>query len=286
MNLNERITRNSGTSAFSTARFAAYFKSYISVNSGYMRRAFFVTSATVILIYVLMFATYGFDVPGNNSNGDDSAWDPITFVYVLGLFLMATFMGNAIFRSMNGKNARTDTLLLPVSLGEKFLTWFIIYAIGGMLMYMITFYVVDVFRVIVSHILYPTDGNGARILPVSTMLCWPSNEDLPKSIIMLITAWSSIFSVQALFACGSIFWYKTQYILSYALIIFMGFVSVITAASVLYLLYESNITQRFDFQLHHTAYIILELCFAALYIGFMYWLAFKRLKQTEIVSKW
>lgn len=140
-------TSYSGNQTFSFVRFKQLLKSDISINkSKYLKIVLavlgcFMTAAILITIFALD------DINDLKERGltrfiERSILDHQDYYQIFSFMLAAvglTIAGSLTFSSMSSKKGRITTLMIPASMTEKFLLRFLVYFIGGLILFLICY---------------------------------------------------------------------------------------------------------------------------------------------------
>lgn len=281
---------------FSFKRFREYFTFYVMSN----RRKLILGSALVVIITFLfiLFLLYS---GGMDSYRDHFRWnnfyrdyDPF-WGYSQGASLMLTFLfmalaGAMMYGSVARKKERLNTIELPASQTEKFLTWWVIYVPMALAVILCSLWVVEVLRVVWMHLFTPF-GGFAKIMPLKDLWSFslPSMEILEPDMsgMVAFVAYCMLIFCSSLFALGSILFHKISFIKTvvagFVLGVIYSFVYIIGKAAFLGEVYEA-VEERYDIGFSNDSYLLFGI-FLLLGIG-VYLLSYVRYREDDIINRW
>ena len=280
------------------SRFAAYFRLYIASNG----RKLLLTAATIFAVtfiflifnlYTTGLARYQMMVM-NPLQGDptvDSMWSGDTDIMTLILIVTATITGWMLFSAVSSRHGRLQTIELPASQSEKFLTWMIIYLPLMLLACFISFWLADLCRV--AWIKAFTDfGDQAHPMSLFNLLTLSGKQNAG---LMSSTSWFSVaftygfvLCLHASYTLGGILFSRLSYLKTFGcLFLLMNVVSF-----VIYLGYKvmfddtANLGMRFDFNDNDATTTWLVVAISVIVSCYMYVLAYARYRELEIIDRW
>lgn len=132
----------------------------------------------------------------------------LRFLVHAGLFVMGAFFASCFMECMKTKEGRIAYLMLPASAFEKYLSRWLLFTVGFVLMYILAFELADWTRVVVSKMYYSDLAEQIKPLDLS---CYIYGADGNVSIWSLQRTGILITMccfVQSLFVLGSSIWPK------------------------------------------------------------------------------
>lgn len=279
---------------FNTSRFGKYLRLYISENGKQLGLyALFVPIALTLLMILPdltdKFSDYSnevYDRWGCFMNGHDPRWSWVMACTIFAFSVFITLVGNIFYQAMHGKNRRYVTLSLPVSNFEKWLTWFVVYVIGFLAVFVLSFYCADAIRVLLVKI-FADHSEMASMFPVSReldKLLKLENNIGYFAILMYLSV--ALLSV-GMFTLGSIVWSKSHFFKTLASLALLQFVVVIVCSSAcMTIAMDGDFRLRWDFEEYSLSYLAYSYALLAVIYVFITWLAYARFKDSELVNRW
>lgn len=285
----------SSSNIFSLRRFKSYFVFYLAANKRKL-----LLGAALILIISFLFSLMLLYNGGMNSYayaetyyGYEPDFDPFwrfsDGMTIVLSFIFIALSGSMLFGSMSSKKRRLNTIELPASQLEKFLTWWIIYLPLTMVVAMACFWLVDVFRVVWVKV-FTHYGHQAHLLPLGNLLSfsYPGEfvgEETPGKWAMMF--YSLLILCNSLFALGSALFHKLSFIKT----ALAGFILMIVFSTLFALgrraymgVDSSRYVDRFDITVADDSYLVFSF---VMLIGIaIYFLAYTRYREDEIIVRW
>lgn len=265
---------------FCTQRFGAYFKAYLASN----RRTLLLSMLSIPVVFLIFGACLGYDAdPRMAGDSFDYAWRAQSSLALIALYLFGAASASKFYSAMGSKEKRLSTMLVPASQLEKFLTYFILYIVAFYVVFYISFFIGDRFRVLCAHIFTP-NGAYAESLPLRDIFIF-----LPfKSVLANTIIYSSVIAIQALFALGSILWMKNSFLKSLiAYFVISSVAGVLTLCSANIFFHNAFTVPRRLIPIHTESGAAWTVgIISAIITILLYWLTYRRSRETEIVSRW
>jgi len=302
--MNMETTQNMSGQSFDFLRFKTYFRAYSTANS----RKLMLAAASCLIIWAFVCVVVQFlsdfevyeSIAVSVAAGylpmgylDDPYWE---VEYVAGgimMVVLATLAGSTMFSAMHGKGNRQTLLTTPASILEKYLTYFLIYIVGFFVVFYASYFIADVLRVMVVEMFSPY-GEYAKLVPVRYIFDFnieTSIDDKPiYTTIFLSMYYSAVLSLIATFSLGSILWQKASYLKTLCAMALIQVALSIIAVFSFRLFIGSNsfnaISLGFMYPsgsaLQNIGYILAGLVFPA----FLFWLGYRRFKDTDLIERW
>lgn len=202
-------------------------------------------------------------------------------VFVIGLLISASMMMDPI----SSKRKRADYLTFPCSSLEKYLSRFLIRIIGFVVVFFVSFWLVDFVRVGVYSVIHPQFD--IEFLDLGWLIDTGEGRGILIDIGGFTAALTVYTSVVAFFTLGSTFWQKNvlvKNIVAVVAVIFLycGFVYVIANVGI------TDDNHWYNYVLIdklRDPFIPIVLFFGTLSI-FLWVLSYFRFKETEIINRW
>ncbi len=300
--MNNTITNApSGASGFfSTARFAAYFRLYLS---GSRRKLLLAVGQIFIVTFIFMIfcyytgskSQYEFMASQKLASGPDPMWSVCNQIMLCFGVIFAAFAGSWMYSTVSSKKTRLTTFEIPASQFEKFLTWWLIYVPVFIAVILVCFFLADALRVL--WIMVSSDyGQYAHLMPLKNLVTFtdPAITDSFASVtssyrveLTSIMIYGIILVVNALFSLGSIYLNKLSFLKTMVILfICMVIQSILTSLGYNFFFSGSTyeITSRFSEKDLST--VIFTCATIVIICSYIYWLGYARYKETEIVNRW
>ena len=278
------------TTSFDTDRWLKYFGLYVSTN-----RTQLILSSAVMLAVMLIFTTLIFPISLPQYAMKDGystyairaingySYALYYFVMFTGLVLSASFM----FSSVHGKDKAFNTLVVPATQLEKWLTFLAIYIIGFWVVFAISMCLTEGYRLFVTAISGYDTTHAARFLsPVS--LLTNMHDDNPDACAFIYSlAISFTLLLQGCYALGSIYFRRFSFVVTSLVLGAMSFLvpMIITVSYMVF--FGNNATEsRFEWlnDRHNMSWVVSTA--GTVIIAAMYMLGYRRYRKTEIINKW
>lgn len=142
-------------------------------------------------------------------SGVDPFWEIEMVMAVLMGFVFAVMTGGMLFISMRDPKNRLAALTLPASVTEKFCTVFLIYIIGGAVVYLVSAFLADLVHYAAASALFETPER-IHMLPWYNPFLLAHRAGLDMNAVTVFV--TTILVTQSFFALGSIVWYRNSII--------------------------------------------------------------------------
>lgn len=296
--------------SFEWSRFKAYFGSYYFANS----RKLMLSAASILIAWLLIcilpnvlseFEIYkdnarlALEYPEKYYAFVDPYLSTEQMIGAFFLAILATLAGSSMFTCMHGKGNRQTLLAMPASSLEKYLTYFAIYILGSIAVFFVSEIIADALRVAIVK-MFSDYGEYAHFMSLKGVFTFGIDIDLldstiigepvpVKNYLFITSYYSFVLITAAIFSLGSIVWQKASYLKTLcALAILQVVMSCLFILSLrVFFGWNSNIDPIDIFSptgpLAQSPFIIL----IGLAISFfMFWLGYRRFKDTDLVERW
>jgi len=277
------------SSTFNSTRFRKYFSCYTATNA--KRLSLYATTILIVWILVCilppittLFSAYSYHL------SYDPIWETERIWACFLLVLFTGLSGSMLYSALNVRSARIGVLTAPASSFEKFLSWFIIYFFGMIVVFFASAFIADLIRVGIVKIFAAAPETAAPI-PFSKIIAMSTSTplgqyDANEALGLIVFYGFTLFNF-AVFTLGSILFAKNSFMKTIGCIMVINFVlSYITYASFRIFLKSSfeprplfDITPSVSFNLCATA-------FCLLLFSFTIWLSYRRFKEADIIDRW
>lgn len=193
---------------FSFPRFKSYLRCYTATNA----KPLLLCAAGILICWLLLALLPAMVGINNVIYYQSDIWDPAWKVEATGgliiAFIFAALSGSRFFDSMHGRLRAQHTLLLPASQFEKFLSYFLIYIVGFVAVFVASGFLADWIRVGYVHLFCP--WAVATTHPISFDRLFSATGWNDEPIIRYVTCliYLGFFWQLAVFTLGSILWQK------------------------------------------------------------------------------
>lgn len=219
----------------------------------------------------------------------DSKTDPmevfllITFMWSLWGFgcLSASFtMGK-----MKSKTSRLSVLMTPATPFEKFFSSWLVFTIGYLVVFLITYKMADYTRVVVYSFAYP---EMKSIVPVDLghLVGKGDYYTLCRTDLGFLTLIAGYFFFQSCFVLGSAVWPKNSFLKTFAAGTIITIVYLLVAKILGHFLFLNNIASSLISNSPSEEAFLTLLFFVCVFMALLNWvLAYLRFKESEIINR-
>lgn len=296
--------------SFSFIRFKSYFTLYVIANRrklmlGSLQIFIFTFLLTLFFLFTGGFESYRITAEYMNQHGisgiesasdltvqeavADPFWATESIIIILMAFIFIAYAGSLMFSSMINKKDRLSTIETPASQGEKFLVWWSIYLPLALVMILFGFWLADMIRVLWVSV-FTSYGKFAHPYPFVNILSLSAPHeylasDTSNGITFVI--YSSLALCNAVFALGSIFFHRLNFLKTVVSLFVMLVVFAILFSFGKTLLLGDNygvLTSRFSFSSTSNAFVAGSIIFLIAFMIYMF--AYFRYREEEIICRW
>lgn len=231
------------------------------------------------IIVVMSFNAYAYTEATYSSDYYsyiDPAWDEMNMLFVASLIFFGAFSAIEIFAPMSSKGKRLVELMLPATRLEKYCARFIIYIVLFAIAFTLTFGILDIVRVVATNACFPR--SEAHIGTMIEMMGVRSYFSYRTFAAIILTA----FTIIGVYAVGASFHPKNAIVVTTV----AGGLLLVVAS--LYLSFINDLLINSNQSYYHTDGSIsrfIGYTTETLTMLYLYWLAYYRFKQSEIINR-
>ena len=229
----------------------------------------------------LAFVLVGYGLSDSNVSAPAYGHN-LRFLVHAGLFVMGAFFASCFMERMKTKEGRIAYLMLPASAFEKYLSRWLLFTVGFIVMYILAFALADWTRVVVSRMYY---SHGAGLIKPLGLSCYVYGADgnvsvwsLQRTGILL----AMYCFVQSLFVLGSSIWPKKTIGKTLIAIILVCLAYTQLASFIL----DGRGGAYHPILNDNDAMSYLVMAIGTVFAVFNWTLAYFRFKESEIINRW
>lgn len=288
----EEMRKPAASNSFSMHRVALFASRYLASHGRTLLLtacAFLALSIVVELLMVLTDINYDQLLDYKPSSGIDPTWG-MTATMCLVLYVMLAAVGGSMFFSdYSTKENRLSELTLPVTAGERFFTYLMIFVVALGVVAIASVYVADMMRVAVIWIFYPEARGFTHLIPLHKLLELGGYHTTLAADIDDINdtamSYAAVMCVGAVFALGSICFHKHPLLKTavaiYAIMQIIGLIAMLSA----YIFFDGRYTLKSSGETS-TGAIVANCLSVLIAVALIYWLSFARMKENEVDDRW
>jgi len=205
--------------------------------------------------------------------------DPVAsfmiFIFHFGLFITTAIAASLTMQNLADKGSRINALMLPATQLEKFLSRWLIFVPGFLVIYLLSFQVIDWIRVGSEMMIFGTDARIRSINVLKLVL----TEEAGQPIVI----WG-LMIVQSVFTLGSVIWPKNSMVKTVCATGIISLALIIFDILCLQMLLDTNSSYSFhltETQAETLAWTVISLLTLVNYI-----IAYYRYKEIELIQRW
>lgn len=285
---------------FSHSRFGFYLRKHIVEN----RKKLIQFSIQIFLTLVLLldinpWLQNVYRIPSKHDLfwGMEFGWLGFTFIVLMGT------IGAMMYNSVENKGERIATLMTPASSFEKFLSYFMIYGIGLVVLFILCFYMTDYIRVWTSA-WYANPDATVLPLPMDYILTSGHNykfhdivrevndpSSVTNGVLQFLIYLFVVIMFNAFNVLGSIVWNKRPFIKTFGTLFALNTVCgfFMYQGWKLFFGYESlgRVSPRPMFEMLSAGDVCWIVGISTLILSsVIYYISYVRFKETEIINRW
>lgn len=287
---------------FNPSRFKAFIVKYAVENRN---RLLIIAGLTILLPLLFTVA-----IPYMEKLYKSQRWDtrpgvdPMWIYELRGfMFIMmgiVAYLASLFYQPLANKTTRLSLLMSPASQFEKFLTFFCIFIVAGVLLFIGATFLADWVRVLVFTDTAAKNGIHCAVIPLDYILSLgeiipgqPSDLETTASSTQLtirlgVTAIClSTFFTQAMFALGSSIWPKNSFVktICFTIVFWMAFTLLLNWGFMLF--FHNGFTARswWDTSDPSGLLTIIDIC-SGIATVVLWFVTYFRFKEWEIIKRW
>lgn len=220
-------------------------------------------------------------------NGDDPMWRNEIIIYTIFLFVGGAVAGARCFHNYNDREGRLATITLPATAFEKLCVWLAIYVVGWIAVTFVSIILCDLIRVGCLRA-FEDVGSQVKVLPVRNILAFSPYLDKwrPSDACQAATLWSLVLGTQAVFALGAIYSPRLSVLKTYLVLQVLGIVLIAVGALGIKVWFGNEKLSGIYEGIATWGDAVWMVVAGVVGLCLMYWLAWARMRQTEVVIKW
>lgn len=215
--------------------------------------------------------------------------DPIWIFELIFFAWMVVIMGllsaSFIMERMKTKTNRISVLMVPATMFEKFLSRWLVFTFGFLIVFLIAFKLADWTRVLVYMISYPELKGIIASAPLSQLLSHESWAIFTDCNICLLGISCYLFA-QSVFVLGSTIWPKNAFVKTFTAIVVVAIIYITVAATLGKIVIENHGIRRGNLELSDENMTTMSTIFFFVVALFNWVVAYFRFKESEIINRW
>ena len=208
--------------------------------------------------------------------------------------MITALCANYMFFALNSKGKRMSTLMIPASYLEKYTSYFLLYVIGGIIIFLIAAYASDLIRVLMAP-LYAPEGSYIAIMPLDYFFshgtcydledCAGTHRDFTIQLSNFLIIGGAL-TLQAYFALAGLLWHKHSISKGIGVGIGLTTLYVFTCVESVKIFDKGvRMAPRFNLDNFYNfitlAWIAISILIVALYV-----ISYFRFKESESINRW
>ncbi|MDR0989109.1 MAG: hypothetical protein LBM06_06585 [Prevotellaceae bacterium] len=237
-------------------------------------------------VFAVIFLLYAYD-RYNHLSGSAQEIDPVWAfeldVFVTLLFVMGALSGSLLMERMKRKTGRLAQLMLPATMFEKYLSRWLLYTVGFLLVFLLTFVLADLTRVVVFTLFPPEQVVKIQPVPLSSIYLVGHPIGIIEHTKEIKTFIAAYFFLQSFYMLGSAVWSKHAFIKTTAVGMLILLLYGGTVGFLGWLLMENRSVTPF---ISYHTFIKLVTTFFGVMALVNWVLAYVRFKESELINRW
>lgn len=241
----------------------------------------------IVVLFVLflvwdLFMGYNQYKYGNRYDDYDAIWPPMFIILMFTLYIGACLSASYMTEGMINKTGKLSVMMLPATPFEKFITRWLIFTVGFLVVLPATFVLADWIRFIVYSSLYP-EINQMALFPLDD-ISW-TDDDLNYYPLILTSCWA----LQSFFVLGSTLWQKNSFLKTavaiFCIVIVMLLIGYWSTELFIPSRFYIDVPEKYERVSEETQMDIVAVFFSVIAL-FNTVLAYFRYKEMEIINRW
>lgn len=216
----------------------------------------------------------------------DPIWNFELIIFLWAIIIMGMLSASFIMERMKTKTNRIAMLMVPATMFEKFLSRWLVFTFGFLIVFLIAFKLADWTRVAVYMISYPELKDLIASTPLSYLVGKEQYWTAFQSSGGFMLGLSAYFFVQSLFVLGSSIWPKNSYVKTFSAIVVIAIIYIAIGATLGKILFETRGVRGVNQTVSDEAMVLWStIIFFGMAI-FNWVVAYFRFKESEIINRW
>lgn len=220
-----------------------------------------------------------------NGMTTDPIWSFELIVFLWAIVIMGLLSASFTMERMKSKTNRIAMLMAPATMFEKFLSRWLVFTFGFLIVFLIAFKMADWTRVAVYAVSYPELKGIIASTPLSHLVgnepYWMAFDNC-ESFLMGV---SGYFLAQSIFILGSSIWPKNAFVKTFSAVVVITIIFISIGATMAKILMNNQgYIARPMMSETEMAYLVTTLFFGIALINWV--VAYFRFKESEIINRW
>lgn len=218
---------------------------------------------------------------------NDPIWQFELIVFLWAIIIMGLLSASFTMERMKTKTNRVAMLMTPATMFEKFLSRWLVFTFGFVIVFLIAFKLADWTRVLVYMISYPELKSIIAATPLSHLVgdtreYWTAFQTCDGFMLGV----SAYFFAQSLFILGSSIWPKNAFVKTFTAIVVIAIIYVSIGAALTKMLFEARGVHGINQSISDDTMMWLSITFFFVMALFNWVVAYFRFKESEIINRW
>lgn len=259
------------SSNFSGTRFGRFLRLYLTQHG----RLFGYTLLGAYLLFALFLTAagsiqYNLQILSNKLQASSEIGDLTVFFACVLFFPIAAIVGSHVMHSISNKRNRLNTLTLPATTFEKFLSFWLVHVLFFIVAYVLIVMGADITRTVLCSLFYPT-MNSIQPTQLGEII-----KQSPDGIVSMLII--SYLFIQSYFILGSTIWEKYSFFKTFSLMLLL-LITAICAIILTTSQYTQSHSSGFDFFDFYNSWKY----FFLIPVVFNWTMTYFRFKETELI---
>lgn len=216
----------------------------------------------------------------------DPIWNFELIIFLWAIIIMGMLSASFIMERMKTKTNRIAMLMVPATMFEKFLSRWLVFTYGFLIVFLIAFKLADWTRVAVYMISYPELKDIIASTPLSYLVGKEQYWTAFQSSDGFMLGLSAYFFAQSLFVLGSSIWPKNSFVKTFSAIVVIAIIFIAIGATLIKIVFEARGTRGVNSSISDEEVMLwTTIIFFGMAI-FNWVVAYFRFKESEIINRW
>lgn len=283
-------------------RLGAYARAFLADNS----RKLLLTAAVMFISIFIFFIfnlytnaipqyTMALEMPGGAqflSTQGDLAWHAECEMMCFLTAVFAAIAGSMMFNAVSSRGPRLTTIEIPASQLEKFIVWFVCYLPCFFITIWLSFYLADVLRVAWTKC-FTDFGSFAHVIPIPGVFALDTLEKTAEGVLgnerifSITLSFCFFLTTHALFSLGSVFYPRLAFLKTAAtLFVVSNVLGLMSFLGVRTFFGGSDYMARPDLDSADLFTSMIAIAVTVVFATLLYWIAYRRYKESEVIYRW